>query len=365
MARRAVHAKRGILMPDETQPPVSMAAIAKAAGVHQTTVSLAIRNHPSVAELTRIKILQAAADLGYARDPMLDALIEHRRNCARHRKNPLNIAYVTDHATATKALPGNFIAARLAGAQEIAPQRGMIVEKFTLGENGLSAKRLDGILLHRGISAMIIAGLSPETAQLEMNVGRMSVVKIESLHLRIKCDTITTDHRYATRLAVQNLRKLGYRRIGLAVAKEFESQQQERQTTGYIIENTAIPSEDRIPIFSFDGTTGSLGLKGISNWVKNFQVEAVISNWLSIPSVLRSEGILVPEDVAFAALDLYSIESPLAGICQMHKTVGRLSLEKIDIMVQSNLTGLIDYPSITYVPGCWVDGPSAPPKRPL
>jgi len=46
-----------------------MRDVARAAGVHQTTVSLALRNHASIPAATRERIKAAAAELGYKQIP--------------------------------------------------------------------------------------------------------------------------------------------------------------------------------------------------------------------------------------------------------------------------------------------------------
>ena len=59
------------------RPRVTLAAIAAQAGVHVTTVSLALRNSPRLPIATRDRIRKLADELGYAPDPMLQALVAY------------------------------------------------------------------------------------------------------------------------------------------------------------------------------------------------------------------------------------------------------------------------------------------------
>ena len=73
---------------------VTMAVVAQKAGVHPTTVSLALRNHPSLPISTRKRLQLLAAQMGFRRDPALSALVAYRRHTRPVKGTPL-LAYVT------------------------------------------------------------------------------------------------------------------------------------------------------------------------------------------------------------------------------------------------------------------------------
>ncbi|HEX9783767.1 MAG TPA: helix-turn-helix domain-containing protein [Opitutaceae bacterium] len=75
--------------------PVILADIARQAGVHVTTVSLALRNHPRLPECTRSRLQALAKEMGYAPDPALRALVAYRDKFMTHR-NLQTIAYITN-----------------------------------------------------------------------------------------------------------------------------------------------------------------------------------------------------------------------------------------------------------------------------
>ena len=63
---------------------VTLRDIAKDAGVHFTTVGLALRNDPRVTPATAARVQASARKLGYAHDAMLSALSLYRhRNSQR------------------------------------------------------------------------------------------------------------------------------------------------------------------------------------------------------------------------------------------------------------------------------------------
>ena len=52
--------------------------VARAAGVHRTTVSLALKRHPRIPRETQERVRRIADALGYQPDPMLSSLVAYR-----------------------------------------------------------------------------------------------------------------------------------------------------------------------------------------------------------------------------------------------------------------------------------------------
>jgi LacI family transcriptional regulator len=64
---------------------VTVYDIAEKLGVSHVTVSLALRNHPSISEKRRVQVRKLADEMGYAPDPHLAALAAYRRTNAPAR----------------------------------------------------------------------------------------------------------------------------------------------------------------------------------------------------------------------------------------------------------------------------------------
>ncbi len=58
------------------EPKATLDDVARSAGVHRTTVSLALRNHPRIPQATRDRVKQIANDLGYRINPLVSALMQ-------------------------------------------------------------------------------------------------------------------------------------------------------------------------------------------------------------------------------------------------------------------------------------------------
>jgi LacI family transcriptional regulator len=94
-----------------------------------------------------------------------------------------------------------------------------------------------------------------------------------------------------------------------------------------------------------------------------------MSNWHELLTLAPGETpriattpLRVPEDVAFASLDVPADWSHMGGIVQNHRLVGMRAMEQLSVLVKTYHRGAPENPSATYVPGFWRDGATAPRK---
>ena len=89
------------------QDRVTLKDIARLLGVHQSTVSCALRNSSSISEGLRKKIQDTARQLGYEPDPMLMALNKYRT--LKHPvPNGTTVGFITDSFTVRRGYGGHF-----------------------------------------------------------------------------------------------------------------------------------------------------------------------------------------------------------------------------------------------------------------
>ena len=157
---------------------VTLADIAKADGTHVTTVSLAIRNSPRLADNTRKRIQALAAKMGYVPDPAMQALVSYRK-AIRKNVSPTVIAYLTNWTTRwgwknTTGHPHFF-----EGAKAAAEEMGYKLEHFWIREKDLTYNRLNKILQARSIRGVIVASYIRFRAA-RARPGFYSVMKLTS-----------------------------------------------------------------------------------------------------------------------------------------------------------------------------------------
>lgn len=328
-----------------------------AGGVHPSTVSLALRNHPGISEATRKKVCAAARKLGYRPDPLLDAFNTHRLEVLPHKALPV-VAFVSDYESRQSLEKSAHHGALWAGARAAAETLHCHIELFLVGKGQLTPERVHSILRARGIVGIVIGACRPMTARMAFDWADYSAVKIESSHLGVPLYTVSSDQRQASRLAFRKLYAAGYRRIGLATTPGLEIRQDDLYRAGYFLEQSRRPDTQGIkPLELGESSTPAV----IANWIRFNRLQAVISDSAELPTILALEGVRVPQDVAFACLDLPQDAAGIAGAVPDHARVGAQAVEQVVGLMRTNQRGLPAAASCTFVPIAWRDAESAPP----
>lgn len=344
--------------------------VAAAAGVHPTTVSMALRAHPSIPASTRERILVEARRIGYVRDPLLDAFNFHRLRKLAAKQTP-SIAFVVDANSSPYFFGGSYHPLVYEGVRAVAESQHLSVEVFPLGTKDMTASRLNTIISSRGISGVLVSTFTPATQSIDLEWDRYSAVKIESHHLLSQLDVVSNDQCQAARLCMRKLRELGYRRIGLATARDDESRLQDNFSSGVLVEQAVLPENECVPPLLFERAEVPVIAQNILAWIKEQKVDAIMSNWHEIITIqhgtnemprLATTALRVPQDIAFASLDVRPDTTQIAGVVQNHRLVGMRAMEQLAVLVKTYHRGAPENPSATYVPTFWRDGPSAPRK---
>ncbi|MCU0792814.1 MAG: LacI family transcriptional regulator [Opitutaceae bacterium] len=361
---KTARARPGAKPGPDAQRYCTLADIAAEARVHVTTVSLALRDHPSLPAVTRARIREIAREKGYQRDPLLDALNFHRNQRGRSSRS-ISSAFVV-HAGATRFFGGGHYQPLVyAGAKDVAEAWGHSLEIFVVGRGHLAPARLNTILKARGITGVLLSTFDIDIAELDLPWEHFCAVKIECLHLTPHLDAISNDQLQVARLAMKQLRRLGYRRIGLATAREDQMRLQESFGMGVLLEQSALPESEIVPPLFFSTADVPALPRIVPDWIRQHRVDAVISNWNELLDSFSTAGLRLPQDVAFASLDVPPGHPQLAGVVQNHRLVGQRAMEQLAIMTQAHQRGVPQAQTITSIPGYWREGATAPlrPRR--
>ncbi len=355
-------------------PRVTQTDIARAAGVHNTTVSLALRNSPAIPESTRKRIQALAEEMGYHPDPALRALVAYRRGCAvRDRKETL--AYITNADTrwGWRERPADELS--YAGAMKKAAQHGYQLEHFWLGEPGLTQRRLSSMLFHRGITGALLASHRPDGEMLQdFDWRRMAAVKIGCFPQVPALHRVTEDHAGSVRLAMKRAVTAGYRRVGLVLPQAWDDAVDQGWSSGYLLEQNRGPTAGRLPplflpLLRGDATSGGgrpideSGRKALARWLEVYRPDAILGSFAGLGGVLAELGISVPRDLGFLDLFLTDSDGRVTGMRQSSERVGEIATEMLVSLLQQNLCGEPAVPTTTLVEGVWCAGATLPPVR--
>ncbi len=353
---------------------VTMADVARKAGVHVTTVSLALRNHPSLPVRTRDRLQRLAKQMGYRPDPALTALVAYRHP-TRARKGQPTLAYVThwDTAFGWKESPAHL--AFYHGAKEKASALGYELEHFWLGEPGMTHRRMSDILASRGIPGLVLASHRRESdAPLDFDWSQFSAVKIDFKPRQPQLHMVTNDQSAISRLAMQRARAAGYRRIGLVMPRWWDEFVDLAWSAGFLAEQQRLAPGDRLPILFYSPSPGSGESSGegpehvvpaaeLKTWLRRYRPEVLLSRWTFVGPALATLGVSVPANVGFAEIFLEETNGQVAGVRQNCHHVGEVAVELLAVQLHQHVQGVPSVPTATFVEGTWFDGKTLPWRR--
>lgn len=338
--------------------------VAREAGYHITTISLALRQHPSIPAATRKRIQEIADRIGYERNPVYHALSRFRQQGTVCAPAP-RIAYLENFGLGSGNQRSPHLQAILDGACRQAELLGYQIDPLAVGEDDHDSRSLTGYLREHQITGIVMGSFIPGFAEIALNWDDYAVCKIHSRHTEPAATVVGNDQLREVRLAFRRLAALGYERIGLAVGRSDEDACGHRHTAGYLMEEASLPLERRVPPLLFPYNLSEAAISGmIARWVRRHRLDAVLCNWATIRNMLEREGLRVPDDVACASLCICDPRSAsMAGVRPYLNLVGERAVSIVVAQLKTSERGLPEFPSSIYVQSVWQDGDSAPRRN--
>lgn len=341
------------------QQPATLEDVAKAAGVHRTTVSLSLRNHPRIPEPTRVRVKAIAERLGYRINPLVSALMQSRRSGKPVKHAAL--AYVTNYPTRYGWRPEHHDRPDFfPGAVERARDFGYKLEHFWLAEPGMTPRRFCDMLSARGINGLIIGRLPPGQHSLELDWDRFSAVALGMTLRSPILHHITENHFDTVWQAMDRCRERGYKRPGFLFSDVNDSPRVGHRWLGaYLTQQSQLPARDRLPVCPGNPTNE----EDFRAWFLRHEPDALLVNnpslllrWLS--NLNRT----VPSDVGLVALE-HRRELECTGIYYDPAKIGGLAVEMLVGLMHRNETGVPSVQHEILLTGEWRENCMLPPRN--
>jgi LacI family transcriptional regulator len=332
---------------------VTLSQIARAAGVSQMAVSMALRNHPRISLATGERIRALAASLGYRPDPMLTQLMGHLRTTRAGGPAPA-VAYLVSHTPAT-VWQDTYHGLMYSGAKARAEALGYKLEVLSLKAPGMSARRMNAILRARGITGMLIAPIMHGGGHLSLDFSRLAVANVGATLWRPQVHCAHHDYFNGTMLMMRNLRRHGYHRIGLVTNQALArtTQHQEEAAFWYY---AARLQQAALPILMLQEWNEDT----FTQWFRQHRPDAVSTCFLEVPATLRKLGARVPDEVG-VALNWLPTGSTATGIQQDFQAHGAAAFDLVEGQLRRHELGVPAQPKTVLVRGRWVEGDTIRP----
>ncbi|MEO7931529.1 MAG: LacI family DNA-binding transcriptional regulator [Chthoniobacterales bacterium] len=331
---------------------ITVRTIAESAGVSPMTVSRALRGEPNVDPDTAVRIREVADRLGYRRNLLVSTVMSTLRGTKQPMCSPV-IAFLTAESASFR--PEQRLASQLylQGAQNIASKSGFTVEEFVMDTARSDSKTISRILYARNIRGLLIGPLCRSCGHLSLDWKEFSSSAISINLVKPDMDRCSVDPVQSVNLAIRNLKRMGYRRIGYAISPFQVALSHHRSRAMYLDYQCELPLEQTV------GLITDWSLQGLSNWFKMEKPDAIIGHGDEILSWLNALGISVPLDVGYVDINIFEGNHvPIAGVVFDYKSIGAAAANMVISNLLHNNHGLPQHPVHSYIQGYWRNGSS-------
>ncbi len=332
---------------------VTQRDIANLAGVHRATVSLALKNHPSIPETTKRRIRQIAKKIGYRPDPYLSALSAYRCRTQPHAFQG-TLAWLVNNVEGYDWEKISVYRSFFEGAKKRAPQYGYNLDIVPLHFPGRTANRLSGILRARNISALLLCPQPGINTEVSFPWEHYSCVTLGYSLAKPQFHTVATSQYKAALMTMRELKKLGYQRIGFVFSANYNERSDFNSLAGFLVESFDLRSSMLHARMLTAGYQDDPGL--FLNWFKKNAIDAIVTPHLRIVEILDACGLNAPRDLGVACLSLDTPDGPLSGVYENPLEVGKAAVDFLVPMVQRGERGIPKIPQRLHIQGTWIPG---------
>lgn len=335
---------------------VSLRSLALQLGLSAATVSEALRGSPRVKGETRERILAAAEAAGYRPNPLVGAVMADLRR--KQLQGCRGVIGALSSVEMENPLRVRFHEVLLAGASERAEELGFRLDLFHVGDGELSFRRLNTVLLTRGIQGVIVMPFEEAQDWGEVDWSRLSAVRMDYSLRHPVLHTISPDHHTALVHALERLRARGYERIGLFIRRAADRRILYRWSGAFASFNQAIDVANHVPPLLVE----RMHPEPFFRWWEQYRPDAIVGHHPVVIEWLAERGVRVPKDVGFFNLNTTQEPFPSAGLDLLPRQLGAAAVESVIAQIHRNERGVPAYPKTITIEGAWVDGPTLRPQ---
>lgn len=322
--------------------------IARAAGVTQSTVSLALSNHPRISTEVRNHVREIARKMGYHPDPYLSGLCSYRNNL-RPLKLQATLAWISNYGTEGeqwKDIPT--FQHYFSGATQRAAELGYRIEEHRLKLKGMTPRRMVQILKAKNIQGILFAPQPAPLTRLDFDLEPFSSVTFGYSLLSPSLHMVTHHHFRSMETICRKLYERGHRRIGLALERKHDLRVERIVSSVFLREQYQMPLKDRVPMLLSENLTAPV----MTDWLRTERPDAIIGD---MGDPWWKEAGLAPlggRPVAF--LSVRNPSDPFMGIWENPNVVGARAVELLVEHIHRAERGVPEFPSCLLVDGTWV-----------
>ena len=324
--------------------------LAQAAGLAVSTVSQALRDEGTVSRQTCQRIQQLAREMGYVPNPVIAAMASKRPSSKESASAPVALL-LSDQTGGNPSVPGN--------ARRRAEALGYDLKAFVMPRG--HERELARTLYHQGYVGVILNVLYGYDRLPDFGAGRFSVVKRGRDFFPVPFHTVRHSAFDEILLAWNEIRKRGYRRIGVILFKHSMKHPDDIARHGAVlqVQSCLDPDETAIPALHCPAGDENAIIPG---WFRQHRPDAILAFHIAEFYLLLEAGIPVGTEIGFACLNLteeYLAE--ISGIVDSIPEQIERAVDFIDLQLRHHITGPVANPTSTLISPTWNEGTTLRP----
>jgi len=328
--------------------------VARAAGVHHSTVSRALRRSPSIPASTRERIEAVARDLGYRPDPLLSALA-NRKQLGEAPAYRATLAWMTNFDTARGWASRVHIRGYYEGAKARAEQLGFVIDEIWSRESGQSSAGLSRLLRARGIKGILLPPQPVPHTHIQLGWSDFAAVSFGSTLTRPHLHTVGHDHYRSLAKLVRHLAAVGFRNPAFFYEQEIDERVEGTWTAGFRhgMELAGLPAARALhPLRKID-------TEAIVARIKKEKPDILLVNhslWRLLAPKVEAAGLRVPEKMSIAVVTVPDSNEELGGVTENSARMGAMAVDLLSGLLQRGDYGLPRRPFRMVVEGEYTAG---------
>lgn len=327
---------------------ITIKDIAREAGVHYSTVSLALSSSPRLPAATRKHLQKLAKQMGYSPDAAMKALSAYR---SAKRPHPVSsgLAYLTDMPRDNR-----FGRAVLAKAQEQAERLGYNLIEFNLSDSDTSLDHFESVWWHMGLRGVLIGPCQNPGTKLPGSWDRWVVVAYGYSVTEPAFNRAVEAHFLNMTRHLEELRLHGYQRIGLHLPGHLSERTFGLLHAAYLLDQHNSRSAP-IPLLTTDLKPADLAR--FDRWRKKWKPDCIIG----LPEIYRhllDSGVNIPDTLGFSLLSWKEFKPPCAGWDMRAEALAGHSISFLVSLIHEQVLGIPEIPRIFMIPGKFHEGPT-------
>ncbi|HSI83191.1 MAG: LacI family DNA-binding transcriptional regulator [Candidatus Methylacidiphilales bacterium] len=338
----------------ETDSPVTLKMIAQVAGVTHPTVSRALRNDSrNISEATCKRIQEIARSLGYRPDPAMSALIAHRTR-VRHQGEYNKIVVL--NAWGTQPLPPYF-QEQLHGMTTKAAALGYQIDLLPVPVDTSAQAHLSRTLVSRGIRGIIVGPLPVSRPHVQLEWKHFSAVTTGYSLASPSLPYVASNHLQSIETIYEQLRLLGYRKIGFFHHRDSERRNRHLYLASYLkcLVLDGMTHDEAPPLLTSDAHNPNP-----LDWITRHGFEAVICGWHEsqhLMSNMESKGLRVPDDLGIASFGIsHDTLTKMSGLAEDWVNIGTEAVALLQSLILAGKRGLPEQRTAILIDGKWKQG---------